>query len=180
MIDPRTVPIFLRQTTVPPLDAAQHLTLEGVQRFIAERAVLRAYELDRFITTVFGECKALGLNPDVMLGMSNLETDRWRSPRWKDNLNPAGLGATGGSVVGARFPDGRSAALAMGVHLMAYARGHDNRFAKILHLDARFLAVHIAGRAGRIRTVAGLGNGNWAEDPGYAAKVCARIEEMSQ
>jgi len=90
MIDPRTVPIFLRQTTVPPLDAAQHLTLEGVQRFIAERAVLRAYELDRFITTVFGECKALGLNPDVMLGMSNLETDRWRSPRWKDNLNPAG------------------------------------------------------------------------------------------
>jgi len=64
------------------------------------------------------------------------------------------------------------------VHLMAYAKGHDNRFASVLHLDVRFLAVHQAGRAGRIRTVAGLGNGNWATDPEYAAKVCARIGEM--
>jgi len=167
------VPIFLRPTTVP------HLTLEGIQRYMAELAVLRAYELARFVKTVFGECKALGLNPDVMLGMSNLETDRWRSSRWSTGLNPAGLGATDDGAVGNGFPDGRSAALAMGVHLMAYGRGHDNDFAAHLHLDARFLAVHMAGRAGRIRTVAGLGNGNWATDPLYAAKVCARIGEMT-
>jgi len=172
MIDPKTVPIFLRSTTVP------HLTLEAVQRFIGERAVLRAYELDRFVNAVFGECKALGLNPDVMLGMSNLETDRWRSNRWSTGLNPAGLGATDDGAVGNGFPDGKTAALAMGVHLMAYAKGHNNKFAAHLHLDTRFLAVHVAGRAGRIRTVAGLGNGNWATDPDYAAKVCARIEEM--
>jgi len=173
MIDPKTVPIFLRPTTVP------HLTLESVQRFIGERAVLRAYELDRFINAVFFECKALGLNPDVMLGMSNLETDRWRSGRWRDGLNPAGLGATDDGAVGNGFPDGRTAALAMAVHLMAYARGHDNRFAAHLHLDTRFLAVHMAGRAGRIRTVAGLGSGNHAEDPDYPDKVRRRIEEMT-
>jgi len=172
MIDPKTIPIFLRPTAVP------HLTLEGVQGFMAERTVLRAYELDRFVNTVFHECRALGLNPDVMLGMSNLETDRWRSNRWNTNLNPAGLGSTDDGAWGNGFPDGRTAALAMGVHLMAYARGHDNDFAKIIHLDTRFLAVHMAGRAGRIRTVAGLGNGNWATDPDYAAKVCARVEEM--
>jgi len=172
MIDAKLVPIFLRPTTVP------HLTLESVQRFIGERAVLRAYELDRFVNAVFAECKGLGLNPDVMLGMSNLETDRWRSSRWSTGLNPAGLGATDDGAVGNGFPDGRTAALAMAVHLMAYAKGHDNHFAKHIHLDTRFLAVHMAGRAGRIRTVAGLGNGNHAVDPDYAAKVCARIGEM--
>jgi len=153
--------------------------LEGVQRFIGERTVLRAYELDRFVNAVFINGRALGLNPDVMLGMSNLETDRWRSSRWSTGLNPAGLGATDDGAVGNGFPDGKTAALAMGVHLMAYGRGHDNDFAQHLHLDTRFLAVHQAGRAGRIRTVAGLGNGNWATDPLYAAKVCARIQEMA-
>jgi len=173
MIDPRAIPIFLRPTTVP------HLTLGSVQRFIEGRTVLRAYELDRFVNAVFANCRALGLNPDVMLGMSNLETDRWRSARWSTGLNPAGLGATDDGAAGNGFPDGRTAALAMGVHLMAYARGHDNDFAKVLHLDTRFLAVHMAGRAGRIRTVAGLGNGNWATDLEYPTKVCARIQEMS-
>jgi len=173
VIDPKTVPIFLRATTVP------HLTLDSVGRFIGERAVLRAYELDRFVNVVFHECRALGLNPDVMLGMSNLETDRWRSGRWSTGLNPAGMGVAGDQLEGTRFPDGRTAALAMGCHLMAYARGHDNDFAKVLHLDTRFLAVHQAGRAGRIRTVAGLGNGNWATDLEYPTKVCARIAEMA-
>lgn len=174
MIVPSSVPLMLRRGYVP------HLTAAGVLAHAEGVGAARMDDVRRFVGTCFGELRELGVNPDALAGMSNLETDRWRSPIWRQRLNPGGLGVTDDADHGYGFANGRLAALAMGVHLMAYAKGHDNRFAPLIHLDARFAAVHQAGFAGSAKTLAGLGNGKWASDPDYKHKVVRRIAEMAE
>lgn len=173
-IAPSAVPLTMRAGHVPILAA------ERVLRHAEAVGAARMDDVAAFVRTACGELRALGINPDAILGMSCLETDHWRSRIWATRLNPGGLGVTDGHDLGYGFATGRLAALAMGVHLMAYAKGHDNRLAPYIHLDPRFAAVHAAGFAGSARTLAGLGNGKWASDPDYKVKVAARIEEMSR
>jgi len=156
----------------PPL-----LTLAGCLDFISHLEVERQEEVKAFLAATF-TMRKLGLNPDVLVGMSALETGYWSSERWQISLNPGGIGATDDGAWGTTFPNGSLAAKAMAVHLMAYARGHDNRLAHYIHLDPRFVKVHEAGLANSAKTLAGLGSGKWATDPFYPEKVLARILEV--
>ena len=155
------------------------LTRAGVLAVARRKGAKRMPEVERFVATVFGACRALGINPDAMIGMSAHETDLWRSARFEKSLNPAGLGSTDDGAWGLTFPDGRTAALAMGVHLAAYAVGDDAKFAAHVGLDPRYRMVDAAGYGDTVETLAGLGNGRWASDPDYAAKVAKWIAEMA-
>ena len=154
------------------------LSVDLVMRHAKAVGASRLTELDQMVYSCFSSLKTMGLNPDVLVGISNLETDHWRSAAWADRLNPGGIGITDSQDQMISFTNGTDAGMALGVHLMAYAFGHNNKFAKYIHLDPRFIKVHQAGFAGIAKVLGDLGNGKWATDPLYASKVAARIEEM--
>ena len=173
MLDPRTIPLLLPASE-------RYLTHQGVLAWVEDHTVERRSDVLLFLASAFGECRDRGVNPDVLVGMSHLETGGWTSMRWRDHGNPGGIGATDDGAIGHSFPDGLIAARAMAVHLVAYARGRDDRIADWIPLDPRYSAVEAAGFADSVRTLAGLGNGKWATDPRYDRKVASRIEQLAR
>ena len=96
---------------------------------------------------------------------------------WQNNF--AGLGATDGGAGGASFPDAETGVRAQIQHLRAYADPSATSCTQPpLHtpcVDPRFNLVSPKGKA---PTWNQMGNGNWATDPSYGAKVINLYNQM--
>jgi hypothetical protein len=111
---------------------------------------------------------------DIAFAQSIIETGWFRyggQVQCQQN-NYAGLGATDGGSQGASFPDADTGVRAQIQHLRAYADPTATTCTvPPLHtpcVDPRFDFVSPKGKA---PTWNEMGNGNWATDPDYAAKV---------
>lgn len=173
-IDPATLPLVVGPNYRPVLKP------EMAQALARRLGAVRVDQVDALTAELYRLGTTYGYNPDILLGMTNLETDTWRSPHWKEGLNPGGIGVTDQHDFKIAFASGVEAARAMVVHFLAYAAGHDNRFAPYIVLDPRFIEVHKAGFAGVAKTLADFGNGRWATDPLYAQKVAGRIRDLAE
>ncbi len=115
-----------------------------------------------------------GVRGDIAFAQSIVETGYFGfSPSVPpDTHNYSGIGATGGGVKGARFPDARTGVRAQVQHLRAYA-DPSLRSAADLHaplVDPRF--GYLVPNPRTVPCWEQFGNGVWAEDPtGYGAKV---------
>ena len=144
---------------------------------VAEAAgALRPAEVRAYVAEVYRLAPVVGLDPAVVVAQSAHETGFWRSPAWRDFLNPAGLGITGPDAESPTWATGAEAARGQIVHLYLYAVGEigpDHPLAPYRPLDPRYEAALGAGRAGSARTIADLA-GRWAVDPRYAETI-ARV-----
>jgi len=126
------------------------------------------------------EGTAEGVAGDVAFVQGVLETGWFRFstlvPGWMNNF--AGIGATDTNPQPAVFPDARTGIRAQIQHLRAYADpGASACAVPPLHnpcVDPRFALVVPKGKA---PTWNQMGNGNWATDPAYAAKILALYAE---
>ena len=115
-----------------------------------------------------------GVRGDIAFAQSIVETGYFGfSPSVPpDTNNYSGIGATGGGVKGARFPDARTGVRAQVQHLRAYA---DPSLRSAADLRAPLVDPRFGYLVPNPRTVPcweQFGNGVWAEDPtGYGAKV---------
>jgi hypothetical protein len=135
-------------------------------------------ELERFVTQIYRSHALTGLNPDLLVALSATDTGIWRSRGWEKDLHPGGLPELDQYMKPVRFGRGDEAARALCVHLMGYAKGHDNALAQWIHLDPGFIGIHMMGHAGTVKRLAGLGNGKWSTDPAYKLAVLGMIKRM--
>lgn len=133
------------------------------------------WEIERFLTELYRAHARTGLNPDLLAALSATDTAMWRSRGWEKDLHPGGVPELDQYMKPVRFGSGMDAARAISVHLMAYAKGHDNALADWIALDPGFVRVHIDGDAGRVKRLAGLGGGRWSHDNAYKLAVLATI-----
>jgi hypothetical protein len=128
------------------------------------------------------EGAAQGVSPDLAFAQSVLETGWFRFPDAgqvrPEHNNFAGLGAVDGGGGGqvARFGTAQLGVRAQIQHLWAYAdpAARADRTARPL-VDPRFTLVQPKGKA---PTWDGFGNGNWATDPQYGAKILGIYTDM--
>lgn len=120
------------------------------------------------------EGRAEGVRGDIAFAQSIVETGWFsfpgRVPAWANNFS--GFGATDGTSDFGIFPDARTGVRAQIQHLRRYADpGATSCTMPPLRnpcVNPRFSYVVPSGRA---PTWNQFGSGNWATDPGYAAKV---------
>lgn len=118
---------------------------------------------------------------DIAFAQSIIETGWFRYGGqvqcWQNDF--AGLGATDGGAQGASFPDADTGVRAQIQHLRAYADPTATSCSvPPLHtpcVDPRFDLVSPKGKA---PTWNQMGNGNWAADPDYGAKVIDLYNRM--
>lgn len=174
---PKDVPLLLSSKHPTPLLTAAHVKAHARQKFAK-----RIADVDLLADTFFGSVQKLGYNPDALSAMSELETGAWDSEAWVNRCNPGGIGEfPDGSTQGINFENGANAAWAMTVHLMAYARGFDNRLASHLPKDPRYIEVLKKGWGRSASTLEGLGGdngGKWATDELYSQKALSRLIDM--
>lgn len=114
-----------------------------------------------------------GVAGDVAFVQAVLETGWFRfSARMPpEHNNFSGIGAVDGGTSSARFPDARTGVRAQIQHLRAYADSSVT--------CANFATPTVTPRCkwvqpkGKAPTWDDMGNGNWATDPGYAAKIAS-------
>ncbi len=117
-----------------------------------------------------------GVRGDIAFAQSIVETGYFgfSASVPPETHNYSGIGATGGGVRGAPFPDARTGVRAQVQHLRAYA-DPTVRSARDLHaplVDPRF--GYVVPNARTAPCWEHFGSGVWAEDPtGYGAKVLA-------
>lgn len=117
------------------------------------------------------EGEAEGIRGDLAFCQSCLETGYWQ---FNGDVQPSqnnfsGIGATGGGVKGASFPDAKTGIRAQIQHLKAYA---SKDALKNPCVDPRYNLV----TKGCAPTVEGL-SGRWAADTGYAGKILSIYKE---
>jgi hypothetical protein len=140
----------------------------------------RPDELRDYLDTVYRMAPALGLNPDVVVGQSHLETGGWNSLWWNTRLNPAGIGVTGDArqdAISRVFSNGEAAALGHMLHLYLYTVGDDIPSGFSVNDDPRRLEAIEAGYVGFADVLDNLTN-TWAVDDQYGAKIAARMNLM--
>ena len=156
-----------------PLLAPPRGTAAAAVAAAEDRDASRLNEVRAYVAEVYRLAPLVGLDPAIVVAQSAHETAFWRSPAWRDHLNPAGIGITGPDVPSPTWASGTDAARAQIVHLHLYATGEilpDHLLAPFVPLDPRYDAALTAGRAGTARTIADLA-GAWATDPDYAEGV---------
>jgi hypothetical protein len=140
----------------------------------------RPDELRDYLDTVYRMAPALGLNPDVVVGQSHLETGGWNSLWWNTRLNPAGIGVTGDArqdAISRVFSNGEAAALGHMLHLYLYTVGDDIPSGFSVNDDPRRMEAIDAGYVGFADVLDNLTN-TWAVDDQYGAKIAARLNLM--
>jgi hypothetical protein len=122
-----------------------------------------------------------GIKGDIAFAQAIIETGWFTyggQVKWEQN-NFAGIGATDGGAAGETFPNAQLGVRAQIQHLRAYADPTATRCNEPpLHapcVDPRFQLVSPKGKASSWDQ---MGNGNWATDPDYAAKVINLYNDM--
>ena len=123
---------------------------------------------------IVSEATAAGLNPDLVAAQVCLETGYWTSDWALNHNNPAGLGVTGQAGVGLSFASIQAGIHAQCAHLLTYTLGDAN---PLKADDPRHSAVP-KNLLGKCIFLGDFGNGIWAEDPNYAAKLINRANAL--
>jgi len=156
-----------------PLLAPPRGTAEDAIAAAEDRDAGRLDEVRAYVAEAYRLAPLVGLDPAIVVAQSAHETAFWRSPAWRDHLNPAGIGITGPEAASPTWASGTDAARAQIVHLFLYAAGEippDHLLAPFVPLDPRYDAALAAGRAGVALALVDLA-GTWATDPDYAVGV---------
>jgi hypothetical protein len=99
--------------------------------------VLTKYGADRpssIVECYFNNASIVGLNPDLCLAQAAHETGWFRSRRWLEQRNPAGLGITSATVAGVDFRTIESGIQAHLAHVCCYVYTRDTCPVEQLHL----------------------------------------------
>lgn len=137
--------------------------------------------IDDLVHMYVEEGQAEGVRGDIAFMQGVIETGWFSFPgRVPPSANNfAGLGATDGTTLFAVFPDARTGVRAQIQHLRAYADSTATTCTvPPLHnpcVDPRFDLVSPKGKAPTWST---FGNGIWATDPFYAAKVLGLYDDL--
>ncbi|MGB3410986.1 MAG: glucosaminidase domain-containing protein [Microthrixaceae bacterium] len=119
-----------------------------------------------------------GVRGDIAFAQAMLETGwlRFSTRMPKENNNFSGIGAVDTGTGSAKFPSARIGVRAQIQHLRAYADKYVTK-AKLAHdlVDPRFDLVSPKGKA---PNWSNFGNGIWATDPGYAAKIKSLYDSL--
>ena len=128
--------------------------------------------VDDFARVVCEEAAAEGVRAEVVFCQAMHETGwlRFGGDVSVGQCNFAGIGATGGGVAGATFPDVRTGIRAQVQHLKAYA---STEALKKTCVDPRFNYV----TRGIAPTLDDL-DGRWATGKGYGAKIYSLMQEL--
>lgn len=122
-----------------------------------------------------------GVRGDLAFAQAIVETGWFRyggQVQWTQN-NFSGLGAVDGGGAGATFPNAATGVRAQMQHLRAYADPTATKCAKPpLYTDCVDTRFDLVDPKGKAPTWDDMGNGNWATDPGYAAKVIDLYNQM--
>ena len=122
-----------------------------------------------------------GVRGDIAFAQAVLETG-WFA--FSGSVSPssnnfAGIGATDAGGAPARFSNATLGVRAQIQHLRAYAdRTATSCTTPPLHAKCEDPRFHLVSPKGKAPTWNVMGNGNWATDPGYAAKVLGLYKEM--
>lgn len=134
-----------------------------------------AKDIKKFCKIIMDESEKEGVKAEVIFAQVCLETGYLSfggqvSPK---QCNFSGIGATDDGAAGATFPDVKTGIRAQVQHLKGYA-SKESLNQKCV--DPRFK--YLTFRRGTTPYVQQLGNGNWATDPDYAAKLMTLIRKM--
>ena len=119
------------------------------------------------------EGQAEGVAGDLAFTQAMLETGWLRfSQRMPGTFNNfAGIGAVDGGTSASSFPDARTGVRAHVQYLKAYATRNVTRASFVNPIASPRLAAVMTWVSGRATLWTQMGNGNWATDPGYSAKI---------
>lgn len=154
------------------LQADSVSTAEHVyQRLVGQYGAQKVVFLKQYLEEVYRLAPMAGLSSDWIVTQASHETGYFTSHAWVRYGNPAGIGITDGTDFQFMFGTGELAARVQIVHFAGYVYGQTvpGVLARFVQLDPRWDALMTSGRAGTVRTVDDLGNGNWATDPAYPA-----------
>ena len=157
--------------------------------YAGSRGALRPTDVQTYIAELDRLCRAVGVRFEVAFGQWCDETGVGTSEFWRNDLNPAGIGALEtlerpGQIenVGRGYADGAEAARAHLVHLWLYAKGEPlpNALKDFRALDPRADAVGQQGFLGIATTLRDLGGQpdgrpRWAANPHYGEQIAAHI-----
>jgi hypothetical protein len=155
----------------------------------------------QYLEEVYRLAPLVGLDPAIVVAQSAVETGNWGqipgagATAWLERRNPGSIGITSTGKPGEKdidaghsWKDGTDAARGQIVHLIGYADVRNasadinDAMAQTLdeydHLDPRWRALRDSGYMGTVRLLSDLGNGKWAADKDYAAKIAARGNQI--
>lgn len=137
-------------------------------------AVLAQYYLE--------EGQAEGVAGDLAFTQAMLETGWLRfSQRVPGTFNNfAGIGAVDGGTTAASFPDARTGVRAHVQYLKAYATRNVTRASFANPIASPRLAAVMTWVSGRATLWTQMGNGNWATDPDYSAKIDTMYRNLAR
>lgn len=172
---PANIDFDVTNTIIGPSRGTADETIAFAQRAGAQRMD----EVEKYIREMYRLAPTLGFDPAILIAQSALETGYWKSERWVNELNPAGLGITGNP--GDRFDffeSGTNAARAQMAHMHAEVYGRSQELPAVLQgVDPTYEHVFQAGWAGTIRTIEDL-SGTWAVDTEYHHKIVRVAREI--
>jgi hypothetical protein len=138
-----------------------------------------APNIETFAAIVLDEARAEGVKAEVVFAQCMKETGwlQYGGDVKIEQFNFAGIGATGGGVGGAQFPDVRTGIRAQVQHLKAYASKDplknacvDPRFSLVTRGSARYVQY-----LGKSENPTGEG---WATGPPYGADLTKLVREL--
>ena len=156
-------------------------TLEQARAYVVLRSGPAALDdfTDLYLTYLYEMCQRIGVRFELAFAQWCDETGVGTSKYWREQRNPAGLGAleagdSGITYVGGTFTDPRMSALAHLAHLWLYIEGTSLPVTLTGgdKVDPRWQAALSAGKAGSAPTLGKLA-GSWADNPNYAVQIAA-------
>lgn len=166
-------------TSTPVMGRSQVTAADLAGWFRSKGKVAKAtVSIDELAAAFISEGRDEGVAGDIAFAQSIVETGYFtfstRAPASFNNFS--GLGAVDGGSSAASFATAQLGARAQMQHLRAYADPTVTT-AKLAHplVDPRFTLVSPKGKA---PTWQQFGNGIWATDPGYAAKVLGIYQQI--
>lgn len=169
-------------TTNDPIAAPSRGSVTQALAYAKKRNAQRFDEVERYVNEVYRLCQLpeIGFDFSLVFGQWCDETGVGTTAFWRNQLNPAGIGAlettaNPGQItyVGKTYANGEESARAHLVHLYVYAKGSipsGHSLYPYVALDPRYDAVIKAGYAGKATTLGYL-SGRWAANPNYANQI---------
>jgi hypothetical protein len=153
--------------------------IDAIKLTLKKRKVDKKYIPE--IAYAYAFCgKVTGIGTVVPMAQAMLETGNFKSKRWIENYNPAGLGATDDGATGAVFSSIFEGVLSQYGHLLLYAAqpGELNTIQKAIStVSPRYDALRKYYGFGSAVTWSGL-TGKWATDGDYFNKIKRIVEAI--
>lgn len=163
-----------------PIMGQAIVTKEQMIKYFQQNNNIKSYDyINNFVSILLEEASIEGVKPDVAFAQMMKETNflKFTGTVKEEQNNFAGLGATGGSVTGASFPDIRTGIRAVIQHLKCYACTDPIKQSIV---DPRY-AEWLRGKAPYVEWLGSKENPNgvgWATDENYGYDIVNRVTNM--